>query len=150
MTNSLKRALETMLARAREEVAKVFESDEFAKSNMPLEGWLMLKLTNTAIFEKEEKLMTDEGKKMMAEGARQIAITVTEEFYAEHDVNHEYQIRLLQALHERPLYPHEAVEAIGLHSYGLNTANSVIACLEAKGKIYRDGDFKYRLREEDE
>ena len=141
--SDLKKTLATLLAQARAAAPQIYNSKEFRTSNLPLNGQIFIKLTNSAPFRKEEKILTDEGRRLMTEGARQIALTIEDEFYRELEVDNEYQAKALSALQERAMYPHEFVDALGLHVYGLNTAESILACLKAKGKIKQREDFKY-------
>ena len=85
---------------------------------------------------------------MLTEGARQVSVALAEEFYKEHDVENEYEARVLSALQKRSLYEHEVQQVLGLASHGFNTTSSILACLEAKGRIHRVEKFKYALCEE--
>ena len=149
MTNSLKRALGNLLTYARSVAPTIHQSDDFLTSNLPLDGQIFIKLTDSSTYTKEERKMTDEGKQLLTEGARQIAITVAEEFYKENDIGDIYQARVLSALQKGPLYAHEVQHALGLATHSFNTLQSTLACLEAKSKIHKVEDFKYALTESD-
>ena len=139
--------LKSLLYMARSVAPEIYQSKEFWQSNMDLAGHLFLRLTGSGLYKKEIKILPTTDSTTLTKGLRRTCEVVAEEYLKSAKCENSYELKVLEAIKQKPMWDFEIVRALGLDLYISSGVTSALQGLKAKNLIYQGEDYKYHVKE---